>query len=64
MDTTTKNEKIIFVCDTIIPAPVEKVEWDTPEEMIAAHNAVKDSAVKKLKDIGLTEEEAKAIVGV
>lgn len=63
MDITT-NEDIIFICDTIIPAPVEQCEWETPDEMIAAHKLVKDSAMQKLTAFGLTEEEAKAIVGL
>lgn len=63
MDTTTNGEEIVFVCTEVIDAPVEPVEWETPEEMIAAHQEVKDAAVKKLTKLGLTLDEARALIG-
>lgn len=62
IDITPKNSHVpIYFLENQL---TEESEWETPDQMIAAHNAVKQSAVDKLKKIGLTEEEAKAIVGV
>ena len=42
----------------------EVSEWETPDEMIAAHKAVKEAGLAKLVALGLTEEEAKAVIGL
>lgn len=36
----------------------------SPDEMIAAQQALKESALAKLALLGLTEEEAKAVIGM
>ena len=36
----------------------------SPDEMIAAQEQLKDSAIAKLKKLGLTEDEAKAVIGI
>jgi hypothetical protein len=64
MDTTTNGEEIVFVCTEVVDAPVEHTEWETPELMMAHHQALRDSAIAKLKNIGLTEDEAKAVIGL
>lgn len=64
MDTTTSGEEIVFVCDELVDAPVEPTEWDTPEEMMTYHQSLRESAIAKLKKIGLTEDEAKAVIGI
>lgn len=47
------------------PEYIELVEDETsPEEMIAAQQSVKESALAKLALLGLTEEEAKAVIGM
>lgn len=35
-----------------------------PDQIIAKTNALKKSAVNKLKKLGLTEDEAKAVIGI
>ncbi len=74
MDTTTSDmfDGLIEITpdDSIVPIYflenqlTEQSEWETPDQMIAAHKAIKDSAMQKLTAFGLTEEEAKAIVGL
>lgn len=63
MDTTISNNDAAFFSDVIIQPPIEYEQWTTPDEMIAAHNEVRESAIMKLKKLGLTEDEAKAIIG-
>lgn len=62
MDTTI-NEDVIFVNTEIVEPPKEFEEWESPGQMIAAHLAVKESALKKLAKLGLTEDEARAVIG-
>ena len=47
------------------PEYIELVEDETsPDEMIAAQQSLKESALAKLALLGLTEEEAKAVIGM
>lgn len=39
-------------------------EWETPEEMIAHHNQIKENAALKLTKLGLTIDEAKSLAGI
>lgn len=66
MATTTNDvvsdEPVAFF-DEYIEPPQETPEWETPEEMMAYHQSLRESALKKLKNFGLTEEEAKTVIG-
>lgn len=46
-----------------IPGMIEQPEFATPDEMIAVQQGLKDSALSKLQKFGMTEEEAKAVIG-
>lgn len=47
------------------PEYIELVEDEiSPDEMIAAQQSIRDSALAKLAKLGLTEEEAKAVIGM
>lgn len=39
-------------------------EFETADEMIASHQSLKDSALSKLKNFGLSTDEAKAVIGL
>lgn len=66
MDTTTNDvqEMIVKVFDEYIEPPKEIPEWETPEMMMAHHQSLRESALAKLKKIGLTEDEAKTVIGI
>lgn len=67
MDTTTSElpeDVPIAVFDDFIQPPIEVAEWATPDEMIAHHKSLRESAIAKLANLGLTEEEAKIVIGV
>lgn len=42
---------------------IEPPEYKNPDDMIKQHVILKDSAISKLTKLGLTEDEAKAIIG-
>ena len=67
MDTTISeviNDGTTVFFDDFIEPPVEKQEWESPDQMITHQQSLRDSAILKLKKIGLTEDEAKAVIGI
>ena len=65
----TPDDSVVPVYSVIYekhePEYIELVPDETsPEEMIAAQQSLKQSALAKLALLGLTEEEAKAVIGL
>ena len=54
----------VYLVPELVTPIFDKPEFSTPDEMIAAQQAQKDMALNKLKKLGLTESEAKAVIGL